>query len=131
MQRIGYDFSGFAPATNTTKGGEDTSNPSSVESKRDSLRYSADGSQVSESDTSLEDQPSNEDGGSTSTEESSDHHFDFPFEFPDEKGSKADTNRPSEQNSGRKSKRRHWLKFFDSGTRTRIYVADFVTQELS
>ena len=76
--------------------------PSSVESKRDSLRYSADGSQGSESDTSSdsgtsEDQRSNEDGGSTSAEESSDHHFDFPFEFPDEKGSKADTNRASVQ----------------------------------
>jgi hypothetical protein len=64
-----------------------------VERKRDSLRYSADGSQGSESDTSSEDQCSNKDGGATSTEESSDHDFDFPFEFPDEKGSKADTNR--------------------------------------
>ncbi len=68
-----------------------------MESKRDSLRYSAHGSQGSESDTSSEDQHSNEDGGSTSTEESSDHYFDFPFEFPEEKGSKADTNRASEQ----------------------------------
>jgi hypothetical protein len=84
-------------SANSTKGGEDTFNPSSVESKRDSLRYSDDGSQGSESDTSSEDQRSNEDGASTSTEESSDHHFDFPFEFPDEKGSKADTNRASVQ----------------------------------
>ena len=84
-------------SASTTKGGEDTFDPSSVESKRDSLRYSADGSQGSKSNTSSEDQRSNEDGGSTSAEESSDHHFDFPFEFPDEKGSKADTNRASVQ----------------------------------
>ncbi len=91
----GYEFAGFAATTSTTKGGEDTFNPSSMENKRGSLRYSADGSQGSESDTSSEDQRSNEDSGSTSTEESSDHHFDFPFEFPDEKGSKADNNRAS------------------------------------
>jgi len=97
MQRIGYEFAGFAATTSNTKGGEDTFNPSSVESKRDSLRYSDDGSQGSESDTSSEDKRSNEVGGATSTEESSDHHFDFSFEFPDEKGSKADTNRASEQ----------------------------------
>ena len=77
-------------SANSTKGGEDTFNPSSVESKRDSLRHSADGSHGSESDTSSdsgtsEDQRSNEDGGPTSAEESSDHQFDFPFEFPDEK----------------------------------------------
>ena len=89
-------------SANSTKGGEDTFDPSSVQSKRDSLRYLADGSQGSESDTSSdsgtsEDQCSNEDGGPTSAEESSDHQFDFPFEFPDEKGSKADTNRASEQ----------------------------------
>ncbi len=95
MQRICYEFA--AATTSTTKGGEDTFNPSSVESKRDSLRYSDDGSQGSESDTSSEDQRSNEDGCATSTEESSDHHFYFPFEFPDEKRSKADTNRASEQ----------------------------------
>ena len=70
--------------------------------KPSSHRYSADGSQGSESDTSSdsgtsEDQCSNEDGGPTSAEESSDHQFDFPFEFPDEKGSKADTNRASVQ----------------------------------
>ena len=88
MLRIGYKYAGFAATTSTTKGGEDTFNPSSVEIKRDSLRYSDDGSQGSESDTSSEDQRSNEDGGSTSTEESSDHNFDFPFEFPDEKGSR-------------------------------------------
>ena len=82
---------------NTTKGGEDTFNPSSVESKRDSLRYSADGSQGSESENSSEGKRSDEDGASTFTEEPSDHHFDFPFEFPDEKGSKADTNRASEK----------------------------------
>ena len=82
-------------SASTTKGGEDTFDPSSVESKRDSLRYSDNGSQGSESDTGSEDQRSNEVGGATSTEESSDHHFDFPFEFPDEKGSKADTNRAS------------------------------------
>ena len=64
-----------------------------MESKRESLRYSDDGSQGSESDISSEDQRSNEDGGATSTEESNDHHFDFPFEFPDEKGSNADTDR--------------------------------------
>jgi hypothetical protein len=63
----------------TTKGGEDTFNPSSVESKRDSLRYSADGSQGSESDTSSEVQRSNKVGVLTSTEKSSDHLFDFPF----------------------------------------------------
>ena len=40
---------------------------------------------------------SKEDGGSTLAEELSDHQFDFPFEFPDEKGSKADTNRASVQ----------------------------------
>ena len=84
-------------SASTTKGGEDTFNPSSVESKRDSLSYSADGTQGSESDTSSEDQRSNENSGSTSAEESSDHQFDFPFEFPDEKGSKADTNRASVQ----------------------------------
>ena len=90
-------------SANTKKGGEDTFNPSSVESNRDSLSDSADGSQGSESDTSSEDQRSNEDGGSTSrnlkttTEDSSDHQFNFPFEFPEEKGSKADTNRASEQ----------------------------------
>ena len=95
--RISYEYAGFAATTSTTRGGEDTFNPSSVESKRDSLRYSDDGSQGSESDTSSEDQRSNEDGVATSTEESSDHHFDFPFEFPDEKGSKADTNRASVQ----------------------------------
>ena len=42
--------------------------------------------------------------------------------------------RLTESNSGRKSKRRHWrfaTKLFDSGTRTRIYVARFVTRELS
>ena len=59
-------------SANTTKGGEDTFNPPSVESKRDSLRYSADGSQGSESDTSLDSgtseyQRSNEDGTSTFT----------------------------------------------------------------
>ncbi len=97
MLRIGYEYAGFAATTSTTKGEGDTFNPSSVESKRDSRRYSDDGSQGSKSDTSSEDQHSNEDGGSTSTEESSDHHFDFPFEFPDEKGSKADTHRASEQ----------------------------------
>ena len=69
MLRIGYEFAGFAATTSTTKGGKDTFNPSSVESKRDLLCYSADGSQGSESDTSSEDQRSNEDGGSTSTEE--------------------------------------------------------------
>ena len=97
MLRIGYEYAGFAATTSTTKGGEDTFNPSSVEIKRDSLRYSDDGSQVSESDTSSEDKRSNEVGGAASTEKSSDHHFDFPFEFPNEKGSKADTNRASEQ----------------------------------
>ena len=97
MLRIGYEYAGFAATTSNTRGGEDTFNPSSVESKRDALRYSADGSQGSESDNSSEDKRSDEDGASTFTEESSDHHFDFPFEFPDEKGSKADTNRASEQ----------------------------------
>jgi hypothetical protein len=100
MLRIGYEYAGFAATTSTTRGGEDTFNPSSVESKRYSPRHSADGSQGSESDTSSdsgtsEDQRSSEDGGSTSAEESSNHNFDFPFEFPDEKGSKADTNRAS------------------------------------
>ena len=99
MLRIGYEYAGFAATTSTTKGGEDTFNPSSVENKRDSLRYSDDGSQGSESDNSSEDQRSDEDGASTFTEESSDHHFDFPFEFPDEKGSKADTNRASDSSS--------------------------------
>ena len=125
MLRIGYK----AATTSTTKGGEDTFNPSSVESKRDSLRYSDDGSQGSESDPSSEDKRSNEVGGATSTEESSDHHFDFSFEFPDEKGSKADTNRASEQL--RTEIRmvslpvRTEVAFFDSGPRTRIYVARF------
>ena len=68
-----------------------------MENKRDSLRYSADGSQEGESDKSSEDKRSDEDDASTFTEESSDHHFDFAFEFPDEKGSKADTKRASEQ----------------------------------
>ena len=94
---ITYEYAGFATTTSTTKGGEDTFNPSSVESKRDSLRYSADGSQGSDSDNSSEDKRSDEDGASTFTEESSDHHFDLPFEFPDEKGSKADTKRATEQ----------------------------------
>ena len=90
MLRIGFEYAGFAETTSTTKGGGDTFNPSSVESKRDSLRYSSDGSQGSELDTSSdsgtsEDQRSNEDGCSASAEESSNHHFDFPFEFPDEK----------------------------------------------
>ncbi len=75
LLRIGYEYAGFAATTSTIKEGEDTFNPSSVENKRNS----------------------NEDGCSTSTEESSDRHFDFPFEFPDEKGSKADTNTASEQ----------------------------------
>ena len=97
MLRIGYEYAEFAATTNTTRGGEDTFNPSSLESKRDSLRYSADGSQGSKSDNSSEDKRSDEDGASTFTEESSDHHFDFPFEFPDEKGSKAETKRASEQ----------------------------------
>ena len=70
MLRIGYEYAGFAETTSTTSKGEDTFNPSSVESKRDSLRYSDDGSQESESDTSSEDKRSNEDGGATSTEES-------------------------------------------------------------
>ena len=89
-------------SASTTKGGEDTFDPSNVESKRDSTCYSAEGS---ESDTSSdsgtsEDQRSNEDGGSTSTvqlKSQATTTFDFPFEFPDEKGSKADTNRASEQ----------------------------------
>ena len=97
MLHSGYEFAGFAATTGTTKGGEDTFNPSSLKRKRDSLRYSDDGSQGSESNTISEDQRSNEDGAPTSTEESSDHHFDFPFEFPDEKGSKADTNIASVQ----------------------------------
>ncbi len=97
MLRIGYGYAGFAATTSVTKGGEYTFNPSSVESKRDSSRYSDDRSQGSELDNSSEDQRSDEDGASTFTEESSDHHFDIPFEFPDEKGSKADTNRASEQ----------------------------------
>ena len=121
MLRSGY---GFAANTSSTKGGEDTLNPSSVESDRDSLCHSADGSQGSESDTSSEDQRPNEDGGSTLTEESSDHYLDFPFEFPEEL-SKA---------SGRKSEWRHCrfaTKFFDSGPRTRIYVAISMIPERS
>jgi hypothetical protein len=97
MLRIGFEYAGFAETTSTTKGGGDTFNPSSVESKRDSLCYSDDGSQGSESDTSSEDQRADKVGASIFTEESGDHHFDFPFEFPDEKGSKAATNRSSEQ----------------------------------
>ena len=87
---------GFAATTSSTKRGKDTLNPSSVESDRDSLCHSADGSQGSEYDTSSEDQRPNEDGGSTLTEESSDHHLDFPFEFPED-FSKAETNRALEQ----------------------------------
>ena len=68
MLRIGYEYAGFAATTSTTKGGEDTFNPSSVENKRDSLRYSDDGSQGSESDNSSEDQRPDEDGASTFTE---------------------------------------------------------------
>ena len=130
MLRIGYEFAGFDATTSTTKGGEDTFNYSSVESKRDSLRYLDDGTQGSESDNSSEDQRSNEDGGATSTEESSDHHFDFPFEFPDEKGSKADTNRASEQlrTEIRMASLPVRNEVFDSGPRTRIYVARFVTR---
>ena len=94
MLSIGYEYAGFAATTSTTKGGENTFNPSSVESKRDLLRYSDDGSQGSESDTCSR---SNEHGALTSTEESSDRHFDFSFEFTDEKGSKAEINRASEQ----------------------------------
>ena len=97
MLRIGYEYAGFAATTSTTRGVEDTFSPSSVESKRDSLCYSADGSQGSESENSSEDKRSDEDGASTFTKESSDHHFDSPFEFPDEKGSKADTKKASEQ----------------------------------
>ena len=67
--------------------------PSSVESKRDSLRYSDDGSQGSESDNSSEDQRSNEDGGSTSTEESSGHPSNFDYDYSEEKVSIAETNR--------------------------------------
>ena len=93
MLRIGYEFAGFAATTSTTKGGEDTFNPSSVESKRDSLRYSDDGSQGSESDNSSEDQRSNEDGGSTSTEESSGHPSNFDYDYSEEKVSIAETNR--------------------------------------
>ena len=124
MLRIGYEYAGFAATTSTTRGGEDTFNPSSVESRRDSLRYSADGSQGSESDTSSdsgtsEDQRSNENGGPTSAEESSDHQFDFPFEFPDEKGSRADTNKASVQlrTEIRTHHCRFATKFFDSGSR--------------
>jgi hypothetical protein len=84
MLRIGYEFAGFAATTSTTKGGEDTLNPSSVETKRDSLRYSDDGSQGSESDNSSEDQRSNEDGGSTSTEESSGHPSNFDYDYSEE-----------------------------------------------
>ena len=93
MLRIGYEFAGFAATTSTTKGGEDTFNPSSVENKRDSLRYSDDGSQGSESDNSSEDQRSNEDGGSTSTEESSGHPSNFDYDYSEEKVLKAETNR--------------------------------------
>jgi len=93
MLRIGYEFAGFAATTSTTKGGEDTLNPSSVETKRDSLRYSDDGSQGSESDNSSEDQRSNEDGGSTSTEESSGHPSNFDYDYSEEKVSIAETSR--------------------------------------
>ena len=125
-------------SANTTKGGEDTFNSSSMESKRDSLCHSADGSQESESDTSSdsgtsEDQRSNENSGSTSAEESSDHQFDFPFEFPDEKRSKANTNRASVQlrTEIRMASLPVRNEVFDSGPRARIYVASYVTRELS
>ena len=66
---------------------KDIFNPSSVESKRDSLRYSDDGSQGSESDNS------SEDGGSTSTEESSGHPSNFDYDYSEEKVSVAETSR--------------------------------------
>ncbi len=124
-------------SANSTKGGEDTLIPSSVESKRDSLRCSADGSQGSESDTSSdsgtsEDQRSNEDGSSTSAEESSDHQFDFPFDFPDEKGSKVDTNRALVQL--RTEIRLASLPVRNEVFRrssSKIYVAKFVTRRPS
>ena len=93
MLRIGYEYCGFAATTSTTKVGEDTFNPSSVENKRDSLRYSDVGSQESESDNSSEDQRSNEDGGSTSTEESSGHPSNFDYDYSEEKVSIAETSR--------------------------------------
>ena len=94
MLRIGYECAGLATTTSTTKGGEDTFNPSN---ERNSRRYSDDESQGSESYTGSEDQSSYEDGGATSAEDSGDHNFDFSYEFPDEKGSKADADRAAAQ----------------------------------
>ena len=119
-------------SADTTKEGEDVLSPSSVESDRDLLCHSADGSQGNESDTSSEDQRPNEDGGSTLTEESSDHHLDFPFEFPEEL-SKAETKRASEQlrTEIRMASLPVRNEVFRSGPRTRIYVAISMIPERS
>ena len=89
MLRIGYEYAGFAATTSTTKGGEDTFNPSSVESKQDSLHYSDDGGQGRKSENSSEDQRSDEDFTSTSTTDSEMEYDEEPCsdvincDFPD------------------------------------------------
>ncbi len=86
MLRIGYEYAGFAATTSTTKGGEDTFNPSSVEAS--GIHFVIQLTEVKEAN-----QITVQDGGSTFTEESSNHPSEFDYDYSEEKVSKADTNR--------------------------------------
>ena len=134
MVHVGYEYAGFAATTSTTKGGEDTFNPSSVGNKRDSLRYSE--FQMTEVKEAIR---------ITVRKINDQTKMAVQLQLKSQAATlltsimiiprrKYQKPRLTESNSGRKSERRHCrfaTKFFDSGTRTRIYVARFVTRELS